>query len=82
MKIVYVEWTDAAGTEKYHKDVVVPKEQGLGLQVNYSVGIVVKEEKEYLSLALSLSESGWYRDIINIPKINIITYLKLLKESK
>jgi len=71
MKIVCIEWLDACITEKYHEDIAIPKDQTIGLQTNYSAGIVVKDTREYISLALSLSESGWYRDIINIPKVNI-----------
>ena len=71
MKIVYVEWVDASGTEKYHENVAVPKDQEIGLQTNYSVGIVVKDTKEFIALAGSLSESGWYNDIISIPRVGI-----------
>lgn len=75
MKIVYVEWVDAKRTEKYHKDVAIPKDQEIGLETNSSVGIVVKVEgkdtKEFISLAQTRSGSGWDLDIISIPRVNI-----------
>lgn len=71
MKIVYVEWIDACSTEQYHKDVAIPKDRSIGLETNSSVGIVLKDTEEYISLAQSLSSSGWYKDILNIPRINI-----------
>ena len=71
MKVAYIEWIDACGTDKYHEKVAIPKDQSVGLQTNWSVGIIIADTKEYIALAQSLSESGWYRDIINIPKVNI-----------
>ena len=71
MKIVYIEWIDASAVEKYHKDVAMPKDQEVALQNNYSVGIVLKDTGEYISLAQSLSANGWYRDIISIPRVSI-----------
>ena len=79
MKIVYIEWIDTAQTEQYHKDVAIPKGQGLGLQMSYSAGEVVEETEDYISLALTMTENGWYRDIVNIPKINIKSQ-KVLQE--
>ena len=71
MKIVYIEWRDASETDRYHKDVAIPKDQCLGLQTVYSVGIVAEDTEEYISLAGSLSDSGWYVGIQNIPKVGI-----------
>jgi len=71
MKIVFVEWVDANRTEKYHKDVAMPKDQELGLETNSSVGIVVEDTKEYIALAQTRSGSGWDLDIITIARVNI-----------
>lgn len=81
MKIVYIKWADAAETEKYHKDIGSLKGQGLGLDTNSSVGIVVESTKEYISIAQSLAENGWFMDIINIPKALIISE-EVLKEGE
>ena len=71
MKIVYVEWTDANRTEKYHRDVAIPKDQEIGLETNSSVGIVVEDTKEYISLAQTRSGSGWNVDILSIPRVGV-----------
>ena len=79
MKIVLIKWIDAAEIEKYHKDISSLKEQGLGLQANSSVGIIIESTKEYISLAQSLAENGWFMDIVSIPKVLIISE-EVLKE--
>lgn len=71
MKIVYVEWIDASGTEKYHENVAIPKDAEIGLITACSIGIVVKDTGEYISLAQTLPDSGWYKEIISIPRVNI-----------
>lgn len=76
MKIVYIiEWLDASRTEQYHKDVSTLKGQEPRLSINYSVGIVVEGTEEYISLMQTLTDSGWNRDIVTIPKVSIKAYL-------
>ena len=79
MKIVYIEWEDAAEAEEYHEDVDKPKGQGPGLQTSYSVGILVKDTKEYIALAQTVATSGWHRNIISIPKVGIVSQKVLME---
>lgn len=71
MKLIFVEWLDACEMEAYHKEDY--KGESLGLQKVYSLGFVVKETDVYIAVAQSLSANGWYKNIISIPKVGIVT---------
>jgi len=75
VKIVMVKWLDAKSGDSYHSDLPDASKE-LRLESTVSVGIVIENpDKSVLSLALTRSECGWYKDTCNIPKC-------LIKETK
>ena len=72
MKLVYLEWEDAATTRgwSHHDDN--------GLMLIRSVGWLLKQNKQFLTLTTSESKEGRVLDAIAIPK-HSITKFKILK---
>jgi len=80
LKLVIISWLDACQTEKYHPNQIMPIDERMDLVVCESIGFIVEETESRLSIAQTMSKSGWYRDIINIPKMNITNREALKKD--
>ena len=63
MKIAIIQWTDSAlhGTENYRAD-----DETLKPVRAVSVGIIVKNEKDYVTLAVDQWETGNFRNVETI----------------
>ena len=75
LKIVIVEWVDSSFSEGW----VGKDEFDYGISYITSVGYLVHETKEFISIALNVGNNGQISDVMNIPKVAIlsITDLKL-----
>ena len=76
MKIILVEWIDASRTNRCDD----PKEI-MGPLKMVAVGMLLKSTKTYISIAQDFSEVGSAREILSIPKRNIVkTYTFIQNE--
>jgi len=73
MKIVYVEWIDAASTKGWNS-----KESVKGTMPIRSVGFLVESTKGVITLSTSQSEDTDFMDPLSIPRSTITKY-KILK---
>jgi hypothetical protein len=66
----HVIWTDSAGPIRYWN----PRDEiDHGPTTINTVGLLVKETKKYVSIASSVSTSGCFGGVIDIPKTAIIS---------
>ncbi len=70
-KIIKVEWEDITFFKGFYNQEEL---KNLVIQRMETTGYLVREEKDYLTIALSLELTEPYRiiDLIKIPKVNII----------
>jgi len=68
IKLLYVKWFDAS----FNPSAMKPEEYDPDWVI-HTVGIFVKEDKKYISMATDFFErDGEYRHYHSIPKVNII----------
>lgn len=76
-KLLMIKWEDASSKEQYHPELVG---DNYGLSTSYTVGILIEENEKCITLAQTYHEdTNWWRDLISIPKSNILQIDKLTK---
>jgi hypothetical protein len=72
LTVVHIEWIDSCSNSGWRN----PEEDGISHI--HSVGLLVREQPEYVTLSSSKGEYGKYSDMMSIPR-SCITRMKKLK---
>ena len=78
LKIVIVEWVDSSFSEGW----VGEDKFDYGICRIHSVGYLVHETKEFISIALNVGDNGQISDVMNIPKAALLSMTELKLENK
>lgn len=69
-KKVYVEWLDSGAYRGWVHDKNFTKQDSEPSKI-CSIGYLIRDEKDYISITTSLSTGGSFMDVLSIPKCSI-----------
>ena len=70
IKVAIIEWADAASARGWATEKAATEEDS-GLSLVISIGILVAQDKQSVSISTSLDQGGKFVDILSIPRAGI-----------